>query len=402
MNAGRFSEWFWNPDVWLPPNITWTDLKDTEDVKYAKFVDVYYAFPMAVFFSILRIALERFVYVPFGMTLGLKVSKPKKIPINELLETAFKANGRIDYKQIQGLAKKLQWSDRQVERWFRLRKQTNKPNTLIKFAESSWRFSYYLGILVYGVVYLWDKPWLWESSHCWYGYPHHTTDLGTWWYYQFQMGFYLSLLVFQFFDAKRKDFWQMFVHHIVTLVLLTFSWACNMTRVGTLVMIIHDCADVPLEAAKMAKYVNKQRLCDAIFGFFTLTWFVTRLGLYPYKVVYSSLVTAPLLIGKVKYPTVWSSLRVVYSTLFEAPTILPMFSAYYIFNSLLICLQLLHVLWSFMILRVTVTAVASGKIEKDVRSDSESSGRGSDAENDKTNVGETLASRNSITPIHHV
>lgn len=84
--------------------------------------------------------------------------------------------------------------------------------------------------------------------------------------------------------------------------------------------------------------------------------------LSPHRVVFASLVDAPLLIGRVKYPSVWSSLRVVYSTLYEAPTILPMFSAYYIFNSLLICLQMLHVIWSFMILRITVSAVAAGKV----------------------------------------
>lgn len=55
----RFNEWFWNPDIWLPPNVTWTDLKDTEDVKYAKFDDIYYAWPLAVFFCILRLFLER-------------------------------------------------------------------------------------------------------------------------------------------------------------------------------------------------------------------------------------------------------------------------------------------------------------------------------------------------------
>lgn len=39
----------------------------------------------------------------------------------------------------------------------------------------------------------------------------------------------------------------MFVHHVVTLCLLTFSWACNLVRIGTLVLIIHDFADIPLE-----------------------------------------------------------------------------------------------------------------------------------------------------------
>ena len=45
----------------------------------------------------------------------------------------------------------------------------------------------------------------------------------------------------------QQDFWAMFVHHVVTLCLLGFSWACNLVRMGTLVLLIHDFADIPLE-----------------------------------------------------------------------------------------------------------------------------------------------------------
>jgi len=34
------------------------------------------------------------------------------------------------------LAKQLDWSERQVERWLRLRRSQDKPSTLIKFCES--------------------------------------------------------------------------------------------------------------------------------------------------------------------------------------------------------------------------------------------------------------------------
>ena len=32
-----------------------------------------------------------------------------------------------------------------------------------------------------------------------------------------QMAFYWSLLVTQFTDVKRKDFWEMFIHHMTTI-----------------------------------------------------------------------------------------------------------------------------------------------------------------------------------------
>ena len=62
-----------------------------------------------------------------------------------------------------------------------------------------------------------------------------------------ELSFYWALCISQFFDVKRKDFWEMFIHHVTTIALMGFSWTCNLTRVGTLVLVIHDCADIFLE-----------------------------------------------------------------------------------------------------------------------------------------------------------
>ena len=111
----------------------------------------------------------------------------------------------------------------------------------------SWRCFYYTSVFLYGVLILWSKPWLWDIKHCWYNYPHHTIDRDVWWYYIVELSFYWGLCISQFYDAKRKDFWEMFIHHITTIALMAFSWTCNLTRVGTLVLVIHDCADIFLE-----------------------------------------------------------------------------------------------------------------------------------------------------------
>jgi sphingoid base N-palmitoyltransferase len=39
----------------------------------------------------------------------------------------------------------------------------------------------------------------------------------------------------------------MFLHHIATIMLLSFSYIGNFVRVGSLVLVIHDCADYWLE-----------------------------------------------------------------------------------------------------------------------------------------------------------
>jgi hypothetical protein len=158
------------------------------------------------------------------------------------------------------------------------------------------------------------------------------------------MAFYWSLTFSQCFDNKRKDFWQMFIHHVLTLVLISLSWICNLHRIGSLVLIVHDFADIFLEAAKFFKYASLQKACDIVFGIFTVSWLVTRLGLFP---------------------------RIIYSSTVEAPQILPMYPVYYIFNSLLIMLLVLHLIWTYMILQVVVQTIKAGQMEGDVRSSSD-------------------------------
>ena len=61
-------------------------------------------------------------------------------------------------------------------------------------------------------------------------------------------------MITQFFDVKRKDFWEMFVHHLTTIALMGFSWTCNLTRVGSLVLIVHDVADIFLEVKTFSRF----------------------------------------------------------------------------------------------------------------------------------------------------
>ena len=100
-------------------------------------------------------------------------------------------------------------------------------------------------------------------------------------YYFLETSFYFSLLGSQFSDVKRKDFWQMFLHHVVTLALLIFSLATNFQRLGSLVLVLHDTVDVWLEVAKMAQYAKFTKISDFCFNSFGFFWFLTRILLFP-------------------------------------------------------------------------------------------------------------------------
>ncbi|PIO66950.1 Longevity-assurance protein, partial [Teladorsagia circumcincta] len=138
-----------------------------------------------------------------------------------------------------------------------------------RILECFWRFSYYTFAFAYGCVVLWNKSWLWDVKQCWIGYPFHPVEDSVWWYYMIETSFYYSLLFGAFFDVKRSDFWEMIIHHIVTIGLLSTSFTINFVRAGTLVLISHDLADILLEFGKLTRYDrNLKTLTNACFVVF--------------------------------------------------------------------------------------------------------------------------------------
>ena len=101
-------------------------------------------------------------------------------------------------------------------------------------------------------------------------------------FYIFQLSYYLSLLMSHWFDVRRKDFVEMLVHHVATILLLSFSWTVNCVRIGTLILVVHDVADLFLEPAKILKYAGYQRVCDVLFLIFSFVWCVSRMIVFPF------------------------------------------------------------------------------------------------------------------------
>lgn len=156
------------------------------------------------------------------------------------------------------------------------------------------------------------------------------------------LAFYWSLTFSQFVDNQRKDFWQMFIHHVLTLMLISLSWVCNIHRVGSLILVVHDCADILLEIAKSLNYAKLTKACDVVFGLFSVVWVITRLVIFP---------------------------RIIFACIFQ--TLLPIYPVYFFFNALLIGLLILHLIWTYTIFQVLKQSLVSGKVDGDARSSSD-------------------------------
>ncbi|CAG2201557.1 CERS5_6 [Mytilus edulis] len=338
---------FWSEWFWLPEGVTWDDLKSEESDKYQPQVkDLRLVLYLAIFVFLIRKILERFLFTKIGEYFCIRDRVPKKAPKNTICEESYKIRKFPKEDALLQLSKQTDLSVRQIERWFRVRRNQDRPSMMCRFTEAAWRFTFYFSIFMYGLCVLWDKEWFADSTYCWKGYPYHYLSSGIYWYYQIEMSFYWSLLFSQFFDIQRKDFWEMFFHHLATIFLLTFSWSLNFIRVGTLVLVIHDAVDFWLEIAKCAKYAGFQKLCDAGFAIMGIVWFVTRLVIYPFKVLKTS----------------W----------FECKEIVGIYPSLYVFNAMLLVLLILHVYWFKLIVIVAHRAIFKSHEEiTDIRSSTE-------------------------------
>jgi len=82
-------------------------------------------------------------------------------------------------------------------------------------------------------------------------------------------------------EIKRKDDKEMFIHHIITLILIIGSYHTNLIRAGLYVMYLHDINDVFLQLSKTLVYRNVNgNITNSTFGIFIVSWIYTRLYLY--------------------------------------------------------------------------------------------------------------------------
>ncbi|CAE6066270.1 unnamed protein product [Arabidopsis arenosa] len=249
------------------------------------------------------------------------------------------------------------------------RKSTNKSDNIKerkknsrkvrKFKESAWKCIYYLSAELLALSVTYNEPWFSNTLYFWIGpgdqiWPDQPMKMKLKFLYMFAAGFYTySIFALVFWETRRSDFGVSMGHHITTLVLIVLSYICRLTRAGSVILALHDASDVFLEIGKMSKYCGAESLASISFVLFALSWVVLRLIYYPFWILWSTSYQIIMTVDKEKHP--------------NGPIL------YYMFNTLLYFLLVLHIFWWVLIYRMLVKQVQDrGKLSEDVRSDSES------------------------------
>ena len=154
------SAWFWNPDIWLPPNVTWESFQETpqdnnlnretltssssililllwvwtlcpknigwcwgffysenlptQNGEFAQFTDLWYPIPIAVILMLIRFLVEKFIFKPIGLKVGMKDHKRLYPRSNTVLEAAFRKSNSPSHQIVRDLSQQTKLTELEV------------------------------------------------------------------------------------------------------------------------------------------------------------------------------------------------------------------------------------------------------------------------------------------------
>lgn len=147
-------------------------------------------------------------------------------------------------------------------------------------------------------------------------------------FYVVNMAYHLHSLIYHLaFTRRVNDYVQMLVHHVVSVGLIVFSFYGGYHRIGSLVMVLHDRADIMVYVTKTFKNSPYKPIVLISYLGMLCMWFQTRLYVFP-SVIYQ---------------------------LYQLPE-LPLKHA---LLPMLVTLQVLHVLWFIMMIRMGIRFYSS-------------------------------------------
>jgi len=176
-------------------------------------------------------------------------------------------------------------------------------------------------------------------------------------YYVALFGYYLNHTITQFNDPVRQDFLALFMHHVVTLMLIILSYKSGFSSVGVVLAMCHEPSDMLLSFAKIFRYLGMKNVTDILYVIFSFSWFYCRIYLYPLKCILSLGPWRFLIHDYLPIPS-------------DKPPNCRFFLIIDFIVLLMVFLYMLHIYWTYFLIKSLIRKFTTGKTE-DTRSDKE-------------------------------
>ena len=341
-------DFVWNEWFWLPENQTWAEMRARPDVVYHGVVEVW-VWPI-VFGSIMLhlrcLYFNTYVAMPLAKLMGIPVSfvePPVKNKVLEYLYKCYKKN--VPENVLKESAATSGLSDEYITDWLAKRHESSTPTSFMRFSNTC--FSQVAHIISFSLAIraVYNRPWLTDISLCFENYPHQSVEPNVWYLYIVVLSFYWEQLFWQLVDLKNSQTVIEIIHHVTTIVLMSFSWTGGFSRMGTLFLVSHEGNDIPLLFGKMFNYAKYYKMKDLLFAIFVVYWLSTRMVIYPWYILWECYFRMPP-------GTVSPAVRFQYCWAFA--------------------LLILNFLWTSLIVRVVYSLLVKGNPIDDIRETDES------------------------------
>lgn len=234
-----------------------------------------------------------------------------------------------------------------------------RGKTADKFVEQAWAMVYYAAMFSAGAYLYWHSEYFLSAKDLWVGWPHYQISWKVRAYYLVQLAGWVQQLYVIHVEAKRKDHYQMFTHHVITVGLIVGSYHFHYTRVGHVIQLLMDQVDILLALAKILNYLDWNNACDITFVVFAINWFVNRHVLYNY-VVSSAIKAVSYLPQECHFDIETAKLVACFNP-----------KAHWVLVVLLGVLQIITLMWFYMIIRIITKVLTGTASAEDTRSDDE-------------------------------
>lgn len=231
------------------------------------------------------------------------------------------------------------------------------PIQLKKWTEQSWQLFVHVTAAATEFLILCTVVWWEEPNRCFIPRPDeqppapialqglYIAQLCVWIY---------TCVIHRFFDERRRDYFMMYLHHLITIALVGMSWYANYLRIGLLVLYVHDASDIYIDLLKMINFLKLEGrrgwyASEGIYIASVGAWLYYRMYQYPFRVIPGSFI-APYLEYGPSFPSWrdWSPSS-LWNWLAACHAMLPRWLES---NILLCALLVLHVIWLYILLRV--------------------------------------------------
>ncbi|KAF8197776.1 TLC domain-containing protein [Mycena galopus ATCC 62051] len=144
-----------------------------------------------------------------------------------------------------------------------------------RFGEQGYQVVYFSVVGLWGIYNMLHSRTGWFDTRAfWAAYPHTHLPGPLKAYYLTQIAYWLqqALVLGLGLEKRRSDHWELVIHHVVTVWMVTWSYMMNVTLLGNAVFVSMDIPDVLLAFSKMLNYLRLERAKVVSFAVFVVGW----------------------------------------------------------------------------------------------------------------------------------